>query len=30
MYISGLVFEVSNIIQNYDQKYISGHVLACT
>ena len=25
-----LVFEISKIIQNYDQKYISGLVLVCT
>ena len=25
-----LVFGIPKIIQNYDQKYISGHVLACT
>ena len=24
-----LVFEISKIIQNFDHKYISGHVLAC-
>jgi hypothetical protein len=25
-----LVFEISKIIQNFDHKYISGHVLPCT
>ena len=25
-----LVFKISKIIQNFDHKYISGHVLACT